>query len=76
MGQAVRAIREAKAQGDPQFAGSKFAIRALMSHGHLVNIEADRRKAPEEVIHRLAALLSVPVDAISYTVETATEAAA
>ena len=40
------------------------------------NIEAGRKQPPEEVIHRIAALLGVPVDAISYTIELAEEAAA
>jgi transcriptional regulator with XRE-family HTH domain len=39
-----------------------------MSHAHLCNIEAGRKQPPEEVIHRIAAHLGVPVDAISYLI--------
>jgi hypothetical protein len=42
-----------------------------MSHAHLCNIEAGRKQPPEEVIHRIAAHLGVPVDAISYVIEEA-----
>lgn len=72
---AVKAIREAKKLSSEEFAGSKFAIRCLMSHAHLSNIEAGRRQPPEEVIHRIAAHLGVPVDAISYLIELPMEAA-
>lgn len=68
LGGAIRAIREAKAAGDPQFRGSQFAIACLMSHAHLVNIEKGRKQPPEDVIHRIAARLGVPVDAISYQI--------
>lgn len=66
---AVKAIREAKAVNDPKYRGSVFATTCLMSHAHLCNIEAGRKQPPEEVIHRIAAHLGVPVDAISYTVD-------
>lgn len=65
-GPAVRAIRELKEKVNPDFAGSRFAIKCLMSHAHLVNIEKGRKFPPEDVIHRIAAHLEVPVDAISY----------
>lgn len=68
LGAAVKAIREAKAANDPAFRGSRFAIACLMSHAHLSNIEAGRKYPPEDVIHRIAAHLNVPVEAISYTV--------
>lgn len=74
LGAAVKAIREARAATDPTFRGSVFATTCLMSHAHLSNIEAGRKQPPEEVIHRIAAHLGVPVDAISYVIET--EAAA
>lgn len=66
LGAAIKAIREAKAATDPNFRGSVFAIKCQMSHAHLCNIEAGRKNPPAEVIHRIAALLGVPVDAISY----------
>ena len=68
LGGAVKAIRSAKAAHDPAFRGSQFAIKCLMSHAHLSNIEAGRKYPPEDVIHRIAAHLGVPVEAISYTV--------
>lgn len=80
---AIKAIREARAgwdaatrtyAGDESFAVSQFATKCLMSAAHLCNIEAGRKAATEDVIHRIAAHLGVPVDAISYVVET--EAAA
>lgn len=72
---AIKAIREAKAgyvksnrsyTGDPAFGTSSFATKCLLSPAHLCNIEAGRKPASEEVIHRIAAHLGVPVDAISY----------
>lgn len=66
LGAAIKAIREAKAESDIQFRGSLFATKCLMSHAHLCNIEAARKFPPEDVIHRIAAHLGVPVEAISY----------
>lgn len=66
---ALKAIREAKAATDPEFRLSRFAVRCLMTPGHLCNIEAARKAAPEDVIHRIAAHLGVPVDAISYVTQ-------
>lgn len=73
---ALKAIREAKAATDPGKRLGKFAATCLMSSGHLCNIEAGRKHStvPEDVIHRIAAHLGVPVDAISYVIST--EAAA
>jgi transcriptional regulator with XRE-family HTH domain len=76
LGPAVRAIREAKAQQpatdehDPKdFVGARFAIKCLMSHGHLCNIEKGRKNAtPVETIQRIADQLGVPIEAISYEV--------
>jgi transcriptional regulator with XRE-family HTH domain len=58
---AIRTIREAK-----QLPGARVAIAALMSHAHLINIEAGRRRATDESIELLAAALGVDIDAISY----------
>lgn len=71
---AIRAIREARAEHDPAFRGATFATTCLMSHAHLCNIEAGRKGVTEEVLHRLAAHLRVPVEAISYEVGTETAA--
>lgn len=70
---AVRAIREARAAHDDSFRLGQFATKCLMSSAHLCNIEAGRKGATEEVIHRIAAHLGVQVSAISY--EKPTEAA-
>lgn len=66
---ALKAIRELKSASDPQFKGSQFAIKCLMTPGHLCNIEAGRKTASEDVIHRIAAHLGVEVDAISYQID-------
>lgn len=66
LGAAIKAIRTSRAERDPSFRGSTFAIKCLMSHAHLCNIEAGRKQPPEDVIHRIAAHLGVGVDAISY----------
>lgn len=71
LGGAVKAIREAKA-----LPGAQVASACLMSHAHLVNIEAGRRRATPEAIEKIAAALSVPVDAISYEVATIEQVAA
>lgn len=74
-GTAVKAIRQIRALGDPTaYAAGTFAARCFISTSHLSNVEAGRRGLPEDVIHRIAAHLGVPVDAISYT--TKSEAAA
>lgn len=74
--EALKTIRTLKSESDPQFKGGTFGPKCQMSHAHLCNIEAGRKNASEEVIHRIAALLGVPVGAISYTVDTAMEATA
>lgn len=75
---AIKAIRETKAgyvkanrsyTGDPSFGASRFATTCLISAAHLCNIEAGEKSASEELIHRIAAHLGVPVDAISYVKE-------
>jgi hypothetical protein len=72
---AIKAIREAKAGWDsqarvcsvnPAFGVSVFATTCLMSAAHLCNIEAGRKGVTDEVLHRIAAHLGVPIDAISY----------
>lgn len=64
LGAAIRAIRMLK-----QIPAAEFATKAGMSAAHLCNIEKDRRPAPQDKIHRIAALLEVDVDAISYEVD-------
>lgn len=71
LGAAVKAIREAQGRK-----GSQVAVECLMSHAHLVNIEAGRKQPPAETVYRIAAVLRVPVDAISYEITIATEAVA
>lgn len=68
LGKAIKAIREAKG-----LAGSKVATDALISHGHLLNVEKGRRTANPDDLAAIAAALGVEVDAISYV--TSTEAA-
>jgi len=63
---AAKAIREAKAETNPDYRLGQFATKVMVSSGHLCNIEAGRKAATEELIHRIAAHLGVPVDAISY----------
>lgn len=70
LGGAVKAIREAKSASDPGFRLGQFATTVMLSSGHLCNIEAGRKPAPEDVIHRIAAHLRVPVEAISYEMPT------
>lgn len=61
LGKAIKAIREAK-----NLPGSTVATDCLISHGHLLNIEAGRRPANPEVLAALAERLKVDIDAISY----------
>lgn len=68
IGAAIKAIREAKSASDTSFRLGPFAAKCLMSTGHLCNIEAGRKFPPEEVLHRIAAHLGVPISAISYEV--------
>lgn len=65
---AIKAIREAKAESDPSYGLGQFAPRVLMSSAHLCNIEAGRKTATEDVLHRIAAHLGVTVEAISYRI--------
>lgn len=74
LGAAVKAIREAKAEGSERFRLGQFAATCLMSSAHLCNIEAGRKQPSEDVIGRIAAHLGVPIGAISYL--TPTEAVA
>lgn len=66
LGGAAKAIREARAVSDDSFRLGQFATKCLMSSAHLCNIEAGRKSATEDVMHRIAAHLGVPVSAISY----------
>lgn len=69
-GTAVKVIRQIRADIDPAtYASGPFAARCFISTSHLSNVEAGRRGLPEDVIHRIAAHLGVPVDAISYTIK-------
>lgn len=65
---AVKAIREAKAEGDVAYKLGPFAAKCLISSSHLCNIEASRKPATEDLIHRIAAHLGVPITAISYEI--------
>lgn len=76
LGLAIRAIREAKRESRPEYAGSQFAIACGMSHSHLCNLEAGRKQPTPDVLARIALLLGVPIDAISYPVPPADEAVA
>lgn len=68
LGGAVKAIREAKAEKDDAYRLGQFATKCLMSSAHLCNIEAGRKPATEDVAHRIAAHLGVPITAISYEI--------
>lgn len=70
LGEAMKAIREAKAESDQRYKLGHFAATCLLSSAHLCNIEAGRKSATEDVIHRIAAHLGVSVGAISYLTET------
>lgn len=61
-GAAIRAIIEAR----PDLVGSRVCIAAQMSHAHLSNVMADRKPLSEAAIGRLALVMGVPIDAISY----------
>lgn len=67
---AVRAIRKARAASDPDFRGSVFATKCLISHAHLCNLEKGTKRASEEAIIRIAQALNVDIDDISYVIET------
>ncbi len=73
---ALRAIREAKAQTNPDLRTGKFATACVLSGSHLSNIEAGRKRPSQEFIYRAAALLSVSPDALSYVDTNALEATA
>lgn len=48
-----------------------FAIRCDMSPGYLSNIEAGRKQPAPDVVVRMAGVLGVPLDSITYPVEAA-----
>lgn len=61
-GAAIRAIINA----NPELIGSQVCVKADMSHAHLSNVMADRKPLSEAGIARLALVMGVPIDAISY----------
>lgn len=69
LGPAVRAIREALG-----IKHGEFAIRCDMSPGYLTNIEAGRKQPSPAAAKRIADQLGVPLDAITFPVETAAAA--
>jgi hypothetical protein len=62
---ALKAIRELRAATDPAFKGGRFGPAIGISHGHLCNVEAERRPLTDDAIERAAALLQVPIAAIT-----------
>lgn len=58
-GVAIRAFR-IKAGMKP----GAFATKAMLSYAHLDNLENERKEASIEVLHRIAAALDIPVQAI------------
>lgn len=59
VGATVRALREAHG-----WTLSKFAVAILMSHAHLANIEAGRKRLTPEKAQLVADTLQVPLVAI------------
>lgn len=64
MGQAVRAIREARGLTTDQ-----LAQKARISHNHLSAMELHDRQPSRVVLVRLAQALTVPLDAIAVDLE-------
>lgn len=62
-GAAVKALREALGKGQ-----AALAAQAEISGTYLSNIEAGRKQPPLTTARRLADVLGVPVDAITYPV--------
>lgn len=56
----MKAIREAR--GLP---GAFVATECLISHSHLLNIEAGRRRPTPAALDKIALVLGVPIEAIS-----------
>lgn len=61
-GAAIRAIIDAR----PDLVGSRVCVAADMSHAHLSNVMAGRKPLSEAGIARLALVMGVSIDAISY----------
>lgn len=62
VGATVKALREAYG-----WSLSKFAVAAGMTHGHLANIEAGRKRLTPEKARNVADVLNVPLAAITTT---------
>jgi len=60
-GAAIKAIRQAKG-----WKGAHLATAVDISHSHLFNIEAGRKKPSDRVIRRIAATLQVKLADITY----------
>lgn len=59
-GPAIKALREAHGWN-----GTKFAKAVKISHAHLSNIEASKRRASAPVLRAIADTLGVPLAAIT-----------
>ncbi|WP_231896920.1 helix-turn-helix domain-containing protein [Mycobacteroides stephanolepidis] len=60
VGATVRALRESNG-----WALGKFSSVIGMSHGHLANIEAGRKRCTPEMARKIADVLGVPLAAIT-----------
>lgn len=60
VGATIKALREAYG-----WQVSKFAIAVGMTHGHLSNIEAGRKRATPEKLRKIADVLGVPLAALT-----------
>lgn len=69
-GAAIRAIREATGVSI-----SAFAPRVDCTQGYMSNVELGHKQPTVEFMSRVARELGVPLDAVSYTVETVEVAA-
>lgn len=56
-GAAIKALRQ-----DQKWKGAHFALAVGISHGHLFNIEAGRKRASQELLERIAVKLDVSID--------------
>lgn len=70
LGPAVRAIRTAIG-----IKHGEFAIRCLITPGYLTNIESGRKQPAPDVARRIAEQLGVDLDAITYVIPGARDAA-
>lgn len=60
VGATIKALREAYG-----WQVGKFAIAVGMTHGHLSNIEAGRKRATPEKLRKIADVLGVPLAALT-----------